>query len=132
MNIGKSEKEEFDKSKEYLQKLLSKVIKKYFTKEEHVKYIGYLSMHRKASNGKCFGDRIPEDIRGEVIDVINNSVALFVNNKYSIKDCGIYGIELLDLHYSIKVTILRMKDAEEAMIKKKNFDKLKDGCYFIG
>ena len=133
MNIRKDKKEEkIDKPKEYLQKLLLQVIKKYFTKEEHVKYIGYLSMHRKASNGKCFGDRIPEDIRGEVIDVINNSVALFVNNKYSIKDCGIYGIELLDLHYSIKVTILRMKDAEEAMIKKKNFDKLKDGCYFIG
>jgi hypothetical protein len=133
MSKNTTEKEEkIDKSKEYLQRLLSQVIKKYFTKEEHVKYVGYLSMHLKAPNGKCFGDGTPEDIREEVVNTVNNSIALFVNNKYSIKDCGIYGIELLDLHYSIKVTILRMKDAEEAMIKKKNFDKLKDGCYFIG
>lgn len=134
MNIGKSDKEEFDKSKEYLQKLLYQVIKKYFTKEEHVKYIGYLSMHLKASNGKCFGDRIPEDIRGEVIDTINNSVAIFVSNKYSIKDCNVYAIQLLDLYSSIKVKITRIKHAEEDILQtlqKKNSDKLKDGCYFI-
>lgn len=136
MNIRKSEKEEkIDKSKEYLQKLLSQVIKKYFTKEEHVKYVGYLSMHLKALNGKCFGDRIPEDIRSEVVDTINNSVAIFVRNKYSIKDCNAYAIQLLDLYYSIKVKITRIKYVEEDILQtlqKKNSDKLKDGCYFIG
>ena len=136
MNIRKDKKEEkIDKPKEYLQKLLLQVIKKYFTKEEHVKYIGYLSMHRKASNGKCFGDRIPEDIRGEVIDTVNNSVAIFVRNRYSIKDCNVYAIQLLDLYYSIEVKITRIKHAEEDILQtlqKKNSDKLKDGCYFIG
>lgn len=136
MNIGKSEKEEkIDKSKEHLQKLLAQVIKKNFTKEEHVKHVGLLSMHRRAPNGKCFGDRIPEDIRGEVIDIVNNSIAVFVRNRYSIKDCNVYHIQLLDLYYSIKVKITRIKYVEEDILQtlqKKNSDKLKDGCYFIG
>ena len=122
---------EFKKAEEFLKGIIKTRIVKIFKEQENLKVVGYLPVYKKISDGICLSDIIPEDIRGDIISVINNSIAIFVRNKYSIKDCNTYAIELLDLHYYIKITITKIENLAEIILQKKDFDKLDDGCYFI-
>ena len=124
-------KDKFKKAEEYLKHVIRVIIVKNFKEQEVLKCTGYLPMYKKFHSRGCFNDRLPEDIRGDLISAVNNSIAIFISNKYSIKDCNTYGIELLDLHHNIKITITKIENLAEIILQKKGFDKIKDGCYFI-
>ena len=125
-------KDKFNKkAEEYLKYVIRNIIVKNFKEQEDLKCAGYLPVYKKLSSGRCFNDIAPEDIRGDVTSAVNNSIAIFIRNKYSIKDCNTYAIELLDLHHNIKITITKIENLAEIILQKKGFDKIKDGCYFI-
>ena len=124
-------KNKFKKAEEYLKHVIQDIIVKIFKEQEVLKCAGYLPVYKKIPSGGCFNDISPEDIRGDVTSVVSNSIAIFIRNKYSIKDCNTYAIELLDLHHQIKITITKIENLAEILLQKKGFDKIKDGCYFI-
>ena len=125
------ESTKFEKAEEYLKQAIRVIIVKNFKEQEGLKCAGYLPVYKKLSSGRCFNDIAPEDIRGDVTSVVNNSIAIFIRNKYSVKDCNTYAIELLDLHHQIKITITKIENLAEILLQKKDFSKIKDGCYFI-
>ena len=129
-NISET-KDKFKKAEEYLKNVIRVIIVKHFKEQEDLKCAGYLPVYKKLSSGRCFNDIVPEDIRGDVTSAVNNSIAIFIRNKYSVKDCNTYAIELLDLHHNIKITITKIENLAEIILQKKDFSKIKDGCYFI-
>ena len=129
-NISET-KDKFKKAKNFLQLIIHNIIVKNFKEREDLKCVGYLPVYRKLSSGQCLNDRLPEDIRGDITSAVNNSIAIFVSNKYSIKDCNTYAIELLDLHHHIKITITKIENLAEIVLQNKDFDKINDGCHFI-
>ena len=131
MEDTRETKAKFKKAEKFLQLIIYLRIVRYFKEQEDLECVGYLPVYKKISNGQCLNDRIPEEIRGDVIDAINNSVIIFIRNKYSIKDCDTYAVELLDMHYRIKITITKVENLAEIILQKKDFSKIKDGCYFV-
>ena len=131
MEDTRETKAKFKKAEKFLQLIIHLRIVRYFKEQEDLECVGYLPVYKKISNGQCLNDRIPEEIRGDVIGAVNNSIAVFISNKYSIKDCNTYAIELLDMHYRIKITITKVENLAEIILQKKDFSKIKDGCYFV-
>ena len=115
----------------YLKTLVSKILAKHVRNEDVNKFTGYLPVYKKVRSGRCLGDKIPDNIRGSLIEKINNSIIMFVNNKYSINICDTYILEILDLHYSIKICAVKDEIVSEKMLTKKGFNKLISGIYFM-
>lgn len=131
MKNNKEKAELFKKAEVFLMSIIRIKIVKEFEEQENFKCAWRLPVYKEAPSGRCPNDIIPEDIRGDIINVINNSIFIFIRNKYSIKDCSTYAVELLDLHYYIKITITKIENLPEILLQKKGFDKFKDGCYVI-
>lgn len=120
------------KLENYFKNIILKIaIKHVENKPNNVRFIGYLPLYKKMSNGISLDDEIPTNIRGTLIETANDSIIMFVNNRYSIKLCYIYVLNIVEVDNFIQITAVKDVSIADMMLVKKGFDKLENGCYFI-